>query len=352
MKNSLIKRLSDNPLISPSDVLPWQKDFEVIGTFNAGVTRYGDEIFLLIRVAERPRDVDSKFAVAPIWNAERGQINLFRVRRDDIDFAQEDERTFCHRGQYYLTSISHLRVARSKDGVHFSIDVNPAVAPAAPTESFGVEDARITKIGAQFWITYKAVSDQGIATALAQTDDFRTFTRHGLIFCPENLDVVVFPDQFNGQYVAWTRPVGRHLMSPTIWMARSPDLLYWGDHQPVLEPRPGMWDCARVGSSCVPFKTPRGWIEIYHGANTQDRYCIGAVLIDADDPSKVIARSHQPLMKPQDPYEVNGFFDNVVFPCGADVRPNGEIMMYYGAADETTCAARTTVGNLMSHLAL
>ncbi|MEE9212920.1 MAG: glycoside hydrolase family 130 protein [Phycisphaeraceae bacterium] len=346
-----MKRLAENPLIRPADVTASCSDFEVIGTFNPAVARYRDEVILLVRVAERPTDQDPHWAAAPIWNAQDRRIETLRVRRDDPDFVEQDKRAFQYRGRFYLTSISHLRLARSPDGIHFTVEPKPALAPQTPTETFGLEDPRTTRIGSKYWITYKAVSEHGITTGVAATSDFRSFTRHGLIFCPENLDVVLFPQQFNDQYVAWTRPVGGHPSPPTIWLARSPDLLHWGAHQPVLAPRPGMWDSARVGASCVPFKTPQGWIEIYHGADATHRYSAGAALIDPDDPARVLARSRHPLMQPEAPYETDGFFGNVIFPGGADARPDGTVFIYYGAADETTCAAATSTDELLNHLA-
>ena len=262
----------------------------------------------------------------------------------------EDERVFRYKGDFFLTSISHLRVAHSTDGVHFTIDESPLLFPADRHEAFGLEDPRITRIGEDYWITYKAVSRHGITTALAHTRDFRSVERRGIIFCPENLDVVIFPETIGGEYVAWTRPVGRHLGAPSIWLARSPDLIHWGAHEVVLCPRPNHWDAARVGAGTVPFRTDRGWLEIYHGADLENRYCMGVVLIDIDDPSKVLARCDEPLMWPETDYELAGFFGGVVFSCGADVAEDGTVTVYYGASDECTCAALTTVDELLGHV--
>jgi len=346
----MMERLTDNPLIRPSDVKPSRPDFEVVGAFNAGVARVDGEVILLVRVAERPRERSNEFAVAAIWEAETGDIELFRVRRDDPDFQEQDPRLFRYKGAFYLPNISHIRLARSTDGVHFTVDETPALAPETRTESYGLEDPRITQMGEDYWITYKAVSDNGITTALAHTRDFKTYTRHGVIFCPENLDVVIFPETLAAGYAAWTRPVGVHMGLPTIWLATSPDLVNWGAHEPVLRPRPGCWDSARVGAGAVPFRTPEGWLEIYHGADAANRYCLGAALIDGEDPSKVLARSEQPLFEPEAPYELEGFFGGVVFACGALVDPDGKVTVYYGAADECTCAARTTMGEILAGL--
>ena len=80
--------------------------------------------------------------------------------------------------------------------------------------------------------------------------------------------------------------------------------------------RPGMWDSARVGAGAAPIRTESGWLEIYHGANKDNRYCLGALLLDLNDPSKVIARSNEPIMEPIAPYEQTGFFGNVIFTNG------------------------------------
>ena len=345
-----MQRFAENPLIRPEDVEPSHPDYEVVGAFNAGVARYGDELILLLRVAERPREQDPQWVIAPVWDSESGAVSLLRVRRDDPDLLAEDARVFRYRGDFHLTTISHIRTARSRDGGRFSIGKRPALFPADRTESFGIEDPRVTSMGGDYWITYKAVSGHGIATALARTRDFRSFTRYGLIFCPENMDVVIFPEQFEGRYVAWTRPVGMHLGPPAVWTARSPDLIHWGEHAPTLAPRPGRWDSARVGAGTTPFRTRRGWLSLYHGADERDRYCAGLILSDAADPGRIIARSSEPILQPEAPCEIDGFFANVVFPCGADVREDGAVVVYYGAADRYTCGAATTVEALLASL--
>lgn len=345
-----MRRLPQNPLIRPQDVAPSREDFEVAGAFNPGVGRLGDEVVLLVRVAERPKARDEAHLVAPVARPGGG-IEVLRFRRDDPDVEILDERWFRYRGGTYLTSISHLRAARSTDGARFAVDAAPAILPSTPTEAFGVEDPRITRIGGDHWITYKAVSSHGIATALAHTRDYASYDRHGVILCPENLDVVIFPEKIAGGYAALTRPAPMNIGPPAIWLARSPDLLHWGRHEPLVAPRPGMWDSGRVGASCVPFRTPAGWLLIYHGADETHRYCVGVALVDGADPSKVLARSREPIMTPGASYEEHGFFGGVVFPTGAVVRDDGGVTVYYGAADQHVCAAETTLDELLGCLA-
>ena len=89
----------------------------------------------------------------------------------------------------------------------------------------------------------------------------QTFDRQGLIFAPEDRDVVIFPEKIDGQYLAFHRPYPKHIGTPAMWLARSPDLKYWGGHQKLVDVRPDCWDCVRVGAGAVPFRTPKGWLE-------------------------------------------------------------------------------------------
>jgi predicted GH43/DUF377 family glycosyl hydrolase len=110
-----------------------------------------------------------------------------------------------------------------------------------------------------------------------------------------------------------------------------------------------MWDAGRVGASAVPFLTDRGWLEVYHGATPEYEYCAGLLLLDRDDPSNVIARSDEPILRPEAPYEIDGFFGGVVFVTGATVTERS-VTLYYGASDDTVAAAVATVDELLGTL--
>jgi predicted GH43/DUF377 family glycosyl hydrolase len=257
-------------------------------------------------------------------------------------------------GRTWLTSISHLRVARSADGIHFEIEPSPALAPAAEQEAFGVEDARITLIDGTYWINYTAVSPHGIATALASTRDFRTFERHGVIFPPDNRDVTIFPERIDGRYLALHRPMPTGIGTPAIWAASSPDLIAWGGHRLVAAARAGCWDDVKVGGGAVPFRVRVDgrdhWLAIYHGVTgSPPRYSLGALLLDGRDPARVVARSRTPILAPEAAYEREGFFGGVVFTCGA--LADGELVrIYYGAADGVTAVADLSLGAILSTL--
>ncbi len=339
-----------NPLITPAQVAPSRPDFEVIGTFNAGVTRFGDEVLLLVRVAERPISYDADTVQAPYYTAQ-GELVLKAFDRADRAYDFSDPRKISHHqtGELYLTSVSHLRLARSTDGLHFTIDPQPWLTPSGRYEAFGVEDARITFIDDRYYVNYTAVSPYGIATSLVTTQDFRTFERQGIIFPPSNRDVALFPQKIGGQYVCYHRPMPGFFGSMNIWIASSPDLVRWGDHQVVLESRPGGWDGGRVGGGAPPLWTEQGWLSIYHAADPNDRYCLGAFLTSHDAPGRVIRQAHQPILVPEAPYETQGFFPNVVFSCGA-LLDGDRLKVYYGASDESMALAEASVTEVLSAL--
>src|SRR5690606_725019 len=191
-----------------------------------------------------------------------------------------------------------------------------------------------TEMDGEFWITYVAVSEWGVVTALAKTKNFIDYQRLGVIFHPENKNVVIFPGRVGDGYAALHRPGVTALGDKVIWIAYSPDGLHWGGHRPCLGLRPDKWDAVRVGACAVPIRTAEGWLEIYHGVDGQGRYHLGAALLDLQRPERVIARSPEPLLSPALPYEVEGFYGNVVFSCGAVPMEDGRILVYYGCADE------------------
>ena len=112
--------------------------------------------------------------------------------------------------------------------------------------------------------------------------------------------------------------------------------------------REGMWDSWRIGGGAVPIRTERGWLEIYHGADHTQRYCLGTMLADLEHPEKVTARSSQPILSAEAPYEREGFFGNAVFTCGAVAEPDGRVMIYYGAADARVAGVETTIDDLLA----
>lgn len=170
-----------------------------------------------------------------------------------------------------------------------------------------------------------------------------------MIFPPHNKDCVIFGGKMNNRYYALHRPSSPELGGNYIWLAESPDLLHWGNHKCIATTREDYWDSARLGAGAEPIRTSKGWLEIYHGATHDNRYSLGALLLDINDPSRVIARSKQAIMEPIADYEKTGFFGNVVFTNG-QLLDGDTLTIYYGASDEVICMAEFSVSEILSSL--
>jgi predicted GH43/DUF377 family glycosyl hydrolase len=345
--SSVVSRFSNNPLFAPGDLQPSQAGLEVLCVFNPAATLFRGQRLLLLRVAERAV-ADTACIAAPVWEPGAGEIRIRQFRLNDPYLSYSDPRFFTYKGQIFLTSLSHFRVATSVDGVHFQLENRPALTPATEYEKFGVEDARITKIDERYYINYSAVSERGVVTVLAQTEDFQHFERKGIIMGPDNKDCALFPEQINGRYQILHRPAVVHAGAPSIWTASSDNLLDWGQHHFVMGPRWGRWDCERVGAACAPIKTPEGWLTFYHAADHHSGYRLGLLLLDLEKTWQVIKRSEQPFFEPEAVYERQGFMPDVVFHNGTIDLGDGNLELYYGGADLVTCGARVRIEDLLA----
>lgn len=345
-----IKRL----LLSPDDLTPSSAEMEVVGVFNPGAALLCGEVVLLLRVAERPRERRDGLIGLPRWTPA-GSLVMDWVREEDVEWIDPRVVKFKTSGLVRLTFTSHLRVARCEAGRAVREISGPVFLPDGDCEEYGVEDPRVTPWGDRFYITYVAVSRHGPATSLASTKDFRTFERHGVIFCPENKDVILFPEQIGSEFTALHRPVcATPFTRPEMWIASSPDLLHWGRHRQVAVPG-GDWQSGRVGGGAPPLRVRAGWLVMYHGNRLPTRqgdvgaYCGGALLLDPDDPSRVIRHLTAPCLTPERDFEVHGFVPNVVFPTGI-VRDGPALLVYYGAADESTAVAEFSEQDLLDSM--
>ena len=347
-------RAPENPIVTPDMVLASRPDMEVVGVFNAAATQFEGDTLLLLRVSEAPRKLTAGVISAPIYNPDTRRIEIKRWMTGTKGLDASDPRTVIAEGSVWLTSMSHFRVARSRDGIHFEVEGTPALSPSNRYEAFGIEDPRITLLDGTYWINYTAVSQLGITTALASTKNFKTFERHGIIFPPPNRDVTIFPEKIGGRYAALHRPMPEGLGHPSIWLASSPDLMTWGNHSLVATARPGKWDDEKIGGGAVPFRVHSGrqdaWLAVYHGVtHSPATYSLGALLLDLHDPSKVLARSREPILKPEAPYERKGFYGEVVFSCGL-IAQGDLVRIYYGAADAVMAVADLSLAEILAGL--
>lgn len=268
-----------------------------------------------------------------------------------------------HDGKYIMVFRSHklngrsiLGKAESEDGFNFIVDSKPFMTPSTESifkeyEEFGIEDPRIIFINGEYLITYSAYSRHGVRIGLAKTLDFKSVQRVSLITEVDYRNVVIFPEMFNGLYARLDRPHSE--ISPwAIWISYSPDLIYWGESKLIMKPCPYHWDEMKIGPGAPPVKTPRGWLNIYHGVfPTMDGcvYRLGVALHELADPSKIIAVGDEWILQPEESYEITGYVHNVVFCCGAVAEDDGSSKIYWGGADSVMCVGTANVEELVNH---
>lgn len=201
----------------------------------------------------------------------------------------------------------------------------------------------------KYYVTYSAISEYGICVIMKSTVDFRTYEKIGVIMYPDNKDAALFPERIDGKYYLLHRPSTSEFGKPELWLAESDNVLQWGNHRHIMGVRAGMWDSKRIGSSGIPVRIPEGWLLVYHGADENNVYCLGAVLLDAKEPWKVLGRTERPLLCPELPCEKEGFFSNVVFACGG-IEEEEKLRIYYGAADKYICGGEIGVKEITEAL--
>ncbi len=342
----IANRFNKNPILTPEDIRPSHEGLKVECLLNPGVFRFQNKTWLLLRVAERPVQKEN-FITFPVL--ENGKIQIRQFDKSNPELNLSDPRKIIHKGRVYLTTLSHLRLTCSNDGINFTENGHLPISGEGPEESYGIEDCRVTQIGKTYYLTYTAVSKNGYGVSMMSTSDWSNFHRCGMIFPCPNKDCAIFTEKINGEYWSLHRPSGVVIGGNYIWVSRSRDLEFWGKNECIARTREGMWDSERIGAGASPIKTEKGWLEIYHGADANHRYCLGAMLLDLNDPSRVLARSKGPIMEPIADYEKKGFFGNVVFTNGHIV--NGDaVTIYYGASDEVICAATFSIEAILDTL--
>lgn len=282
------------------------------------------------------------------------------------------------------THFIHLGLAISRDGAHFERVYDfPVLSPDVNGADGGcVEDPRIVKFGDTYYITYasrtyppgqywlpnhKSIGNRpefgpffakhnNTVTHLAMTKDFFSFKKLGRITDSriDDRDVILFPEKINGKFVRLSRPmeyVGEQYGCevPSIWISFSDDLMEW-DNVQLLMTKEEWWEDKKIGGSTPPIKTDVGWFHLYHGVSTKDNaYRVGAVLLNLNDPTKIIARTKDFLMEPEYDYETQGYYNGCVFPT-ANCVVNDTLYVYYGAADKYVCLATCKFSELLDYL--
>jgi beta-1,4-mannooligosaccharide/beta-1,4-mannosyl-N-acetylglucosamine phosphorylase len=246
----------------------------------------------------------------------------------------------------------------SPDGIHWEIEdkaIQWVDEKGNPNQPYYAYDPRLVKIDDIFYIIW-CTDFNGPTIAIGKTTDFKTFVRLENAFLPYNRNGVLFPRKIHDKFMLLSRPSDSgHTAFGDIFVSESSDLAYWGKHRHVMSRGgSGWWQGTKIGAGNVPIETDIGWLLFYHGVTTTCNsyvYSIGGVILDIDDPSKVLYRCKNYLLTPELPYELNGFVPSVCFPCSALTdSKTGRIAIYYGAADTYTALAFTTVDEVCSYI--
>jgi beta-1,4-mannooligosaccharide/beta-1,4-mannosyl-N-acetylglucosamine phosphorylase len=314
-----MKRHPINPILTRTDIPPIPPELvDVTSVFNPGAIKDGDTYRLILRVQSRSRE------------------------------------TF-------------LVMAESTDGVSFKVEnkiVDFKGIEKVKEKVFHIYDARITKLEGRFYIMFAMDMQDGCQLGLGVTDDFKSFEFLGITSNEDIRNGVLFPEKINGKYYRMDRPnKAKHSGGPTsgsaICLSESTDLVNWQYVSTLISGRFHYWD-EFIGSGPPPVKTRKGWLHVYHGVaghfGSSNIYQGGVMLLDLNDPTKVLGRCRCNILEPREIWELAGQVPNVTFPSGMIVEKfdgegfaleNSEVKIYYGAADTSVGLLITTISELL-----
>jgi beta-1,4-mannooligosaccharide/beta-1,4-mannosyl-N-acetylglucosamine phosphorylase len=252
----------------------------------------------------------------------------------------------------------HLHVGWSDDGLDWHIEPQPIKFTAGDPDSAAdyAYDPRVCQIDGAYYITW-CCGHNGPTIGIASTHDFQYFERLENAFLPFNRNGVLFPRKIGGKYFMLSRPSDDgHTPFGDIYLSQSPDLCHWGMHRLVMRRGGGeagqWWQRTKIGAGPIPIETADGWLAIYHGVMDTCNgfvYSMGAAILDRDEPWRVLYRTNQHILTPEQDYEVSGHVPNVVFPCAALVDEEQQrLAVYYGAADTSCCVAYSRLDELIA----
>jgi predicted GH43/DUF377 family glycosyl hydrolase len=332
-----LKKWNGNPILSPNPANEWEK----MAVLNPGAIYDGEKVSLLYRAS--------------------GELVDYRI---------------------------YVGLAQSQDGFHFTrVGNQPVLGPSEDGFDAGcIEDARVVKIDDTYFMTYAARAHPPCAhwsgrkrqnlpaqtptwtenitrSGIASSKDLRNWTRLGPCTSEylDNRDVILFPERIGGKYVMIHRAIDRsgknafpQYQTAAIWLTFSDDMKTWiGDV--AIAKGETKWEGDWIGGSAPPIRTSEGWLTLYHAACDMDgkgrTYRVGAMLLDLENPRKIIARGNDYILEPETPYELKGCgaADRVVFPCG-NVVIGDTLFVYYGGADTVCCVATANLNELLAWL--
>ncbi len=363
---------TDKLVLVPDDIdlgkspLAGQFDAEtyVLGAFNPGLTRLANgNLLMMVRVAEALKEPIRDGHVHAIrWTADDGPprylLDAWPLEHADT----ADPRKFMLRGGGWrvmaLTSLSWLLpVELSPDGLEvLAIHYDRIIAPTHSFQCYGIEDARISKLGERWLMTTCSVSPERHSTTLYTSDNGLDWRFAAIVLDHQNKDMLIFEGLIGGQYWAQTRPLGDLYFAyppgsewragPSINLATSPDALHWKPHeQPGLRPHAGTVATARMGGGAPPILTEQGWLSLWHGVEPKEIVGIYRTywsFLAYDDPSQVVRTDDRPLIEANPeltrPIEHQLYIRDVVFTTG--IVDGGEHFIV--ASGEADLACRIT----------
>ena len=299
----------------------------------------------------------------PIWRSKKNPI-INRNINDVIDktfnssvISYKGEFIGVFRGEQ-RNGVPMLFLGYSKDGYHFKIENEPIHfvdkdGKPLPDSEWSY-DPRLIPLEDKYYIVW-CDSFYGATISIAHTKDFKKFIKLDTPFLPNNRNGVLFPRKLNDKYYMLSRPsdIG-HTPFGDIFLSESKDLEYWGHHRCVLQKGFNWWTSLKIGGGPAPIELDDGWLTFIHGVTQTCNgyvYSVGGVILDKDDPSKVLYKCDDYLLTPTADYETHGFVDNVVFPTSILVDgETGRMAIYYGAADSYTCLAFTTIDIVVDYI--
>lgn len=318
--SSVIKRYENNPVLTAKDI-PYQSDL----VFNAGVAKWQDRYVMIFR--------------------------------NDFDYVSGSLFNGCNLG-----------IAFSEDGKEWNVRETPffTLDMIDDPEVARVYDPRLTVIEDELFVCFAMDTRHGIRGGIGKIrSDFSGLDIISLS-SPDNRNMVLFPEKVNGMYVRLERPFTVYSRGGKdrfdMWISKSPDLKFWGESELLLAVEDVPYANDKIGPAAPPVKTEKGWLTLFHAVDIdfsrgkhgweekwQKRYTAGIMLLDLNDPSKVIGMSKEPLIAPETEYEaLDGFRASVIFPGGFLKEEDGTAKIYYGAADTVECLATAQVADLIA----
>ena len=330
-QTDFVKKYAGNPILTPADI-----PYPAAQVYNAGITKFNGKYVMIFR-------------------DDYG--------RYEEDFRKQQEIAL-RTGEPYRwppnTQIT-LGLAFSDDGFHWEVQPNPCLE-LKTDEIAHIYDPRLTVIDGRCYLCFAVNTNHGVLGGIAVTDDFENF-EYLTMTTPDNRNMVLFPEKIDGKFMRLERPFPVYSRAGNeefdIWCSKSPDCRYWGESKLLLGAEQVPYSNSKIGPAAPPIKTEKGWLTTIHAVEKINGelyswhpdwnkiYYGGLILLDPEDPTKIIGMSKEPFLVPEHEYETKGMRGSVIFPGGMILEDSGEVKIYYGAADTVECVATADVADLL-----